>query len=163
MGCSSMGKSRVILPKKLSVDPRKMALAITNTLNATAQNIKVDFEVTVQTWEHKPSFAIASPTPWSRTVGTDDEIYSMLNEGTRAHLIRPKAGGVLVFRTPFRSKTLPRSISSRGGSTGLNQVITRKPVQHPGTAPRQWDTTIAQKWDKQVGRIFQRAIDAAVD
>lgn len=158
-----MGKSKVILPKKLSVDPKKMALAITNTLNSTALAIRVDFAVTVQTWKDKPLFAIRSPTPWQRIVSTDDPIYGMLNAGTPAHEIAPRPGKVLAFRTPFRSKTLPRQIVSRGGSLGSGQVFTRKPIHHPGTEPREWDTTIAKKWEKQVGAVFQRAIDAAVD
>lgn len=157
-----MGKSRVIIPKKLSVDPAKMARAITNTLNSVALDMQTDFRVTTQTWRDKPTFAIASPTPYTRIVGTDDSVYTMLNEGTRAHLIRPRAGGVLVFRTPFRSKTVPRSISSGPGGTGAQQVITPKPVRHPGTQAREWDTVIAQKWDKKVGPIFQRAIDSEV-
>lgn len=156
-----MGKSRVILPRKLSADPRKMAQALTNTLNATALAIKADFAVTVQTWSDKPTFAIVSPTPYTRAIGTEHAIYTMLNKGTRPHIIRPKAGGVLVFRTPFQSKTLPRTIASGPGRRGAGQVFTRGPVNHPGTAAREWDTTIAAKWEKQVGAIFQRAIDAA--
>jgi hypothetical protein len=157
-----MGKSRVIIPRRLSVDPKAMSRAIVSTLNAVALDIQTDFRVTVQTWSDKPTFAIASPTPWTRTIGTSDAIYSMLNEGTKEHDIFPKAGGILVFGTPFRSKTLPRSISSGPGFKGKNKVISRHGVHHPGTAAREWDTTIAAKWDKQVGTIFQRAIDAAV-
>jgi hypothetical protein len=156
-----VGKSRVILPKKLIADPRKMAQAITNTLNATAKAIKVDFDVTAQTWRNKPTFAIAAPNSYTREISTDDEIYSMLNEGTPEHDIFPKPGKVLVFRTPFRSKTLPRQIRSTSGGQGGNVVFTRKPIQHPGTAPREFDKVIAEKWESQVGSIFQRAIDAA--
>lgn len=158
----NLGKSRVILPKKLSVDPQRMARAITNTLNNTALNIQTDFKVTTQTWRDKPTFVIESPTPYTRIVGTDDGNYTRLNEGTRPHTIAPH-GRVLVFRTPFQSKTLPHSISSRGGGKGTNVVITPKPVHHPGTQAREWDTTIAQKWDKQVGPLFQRAIDAEIN
>lgn len=157
-----MGKSRVIIPKKLSVDPVRMARAITNTLNAVALDMQIDFKTTTQTWRDKPTFAIASPTPYSRTIGTDDENYARLNAGTRPHLIRPRSGGVLVFKTPFAPKTLPRSISSGPGRTGSNVVFTAKPVNHPGTEARAWDKTIAAKWDKKVGPIFQRAIDAEV-
>lgn len=156
-----MGKSRVILPKKFSTDPRKMAQAITNTLNATALGIKADFEVTAQTWSDKPAFAIISPTTYTRAIGTEHAIYTMLNKGTRPHIIRPKAGGVLVFRTPFQSKTLPRQIASGPGRKGAAQVFTRGPINHPGTAARQWDTTIAEKWQKQFPTVMQRAIDAA--
>lgn len=156
-----MGKSKVILPKKLISNPAAMARAITNALNAQALDIKTDFGVTVQTWENKPTFTIESPNTWTRTIGTDDENYARLNAGTGPHIIRPK-GKALVFNTPFQSKTLPRSISSGPGSKGANQVFIRGPVHHPGTAPREWDTTIAEKWDRLIGPIFQRAIDAEV-
>lgn len=155
-----MGKSKVILPKKLSVDPKGMARAITNTMNSTALAIKADFAVTTQTWEDKPTFAITSPTPYTREVSTGDPIYSMLNEGTKAHEILPKAGSMLVFSTPFRSKTIPKSISSGPGSKGTNKAISRHGVRHPGTTAREWDTTIADKWRKQFATIMQRSIDA---
>jgi hypothetical protein len=157
-----MGRSKVILPKKLSVDPARMARAITNTLNATALAIQTDFKVTTQTWSNKPTFHIDSPTPYTRTVSTHDDVYTMLNEGTRPHTVAPH-GKVLVFNAPFRSKTVPRSISSKPGRTGSATVFTRNEVHHPGTEAREWDTTIAKKWDKQVGDIFQRAIDAEIN
>jgi hypothetical protein len=157
-----VGKSTVILPKKLSVDPQRMRRAITNTLASVAQNIKTDFEVTQQTWADKATFVISSPTPWTREVATDDENYTRLNEGTRPHIIRPRAGGVLVFRTPFRSKTVPRSIASGPGRTGNTPVFTRGPINHPGTTARQFDQVIAEKWEKQFATIMQRAIDAEV-
>lgn len=158
-----MGRSKVIIPKRLVSDPARMARAIENQLNMTALAVKIDFGVTVQTWDDKPTFQIQSPTPWSRTVGTNDGTYGMLNEGTRPHTISPKGGGVLVFHTPFRSKTVPRSISSSSGSRGNAAVFTRRSVHHPGTEARAWDTTIAQKWDRLFGEQMQRAIDAAID
>jgi hypothetical protein len=157
-----MGKSRVIVPKRLSADPVRMARAITNTLNSTAQAVKADFLVTVQTWENKPTFAITSPTPYQRQIATDDANYARLNDGTRPHTISPSPGGVLVFRTPFESKTLPRAIMSRPGRDGGNVVFTRKPINHPGTAPREFDTVIAQKWDRRFPVNMQRSIDSEV-
>lgn len=161
MGWCSLGKSKVIVPRKLSVNPQAMARAIQNTLTSTALAIKVDFEVTQQTWEHKATFVITSPTAYTREVATSDENYTRLNKGTAPHIISPRPGGTLVFRTPFRSKTLPRTIASTSGSKGANQVFTRKPIHHPGTEAREFDQVIAEKWDKQVGPIFQRSIDAA--
>jgi hypothetical protein len=157
-----MGKSKVIVPRKLSVDPQAMARAITNTLNSTALAIKSDFAVTAQTFDDKPTFAIESPTVYTRAIGTDDENYTRLNAGTRPHIIAPRPGGTLVFRTPFRSKTLPRQIASGPGAKGSDQVFTRKPIHHPGSAPRQFDKVIAEKWQTQVGALFQRAVDSEV-
>lgn len=159
-----MGKSRVILPKKLSADPQRMARVITNTLNSVALDMQTDFNVTTQTWDDKPTFAIESPTPYTRTVGTDDSVYAMLNEGTPPHDIFPRRKTALAFRGPFQSKTLPRQIMSRSGGAGASETVLPRGrgVRHPGTEARAWDATIAKKWDRQVGAIFQRAIDSEV-
>lgn len=159
---NGMSKSRLILPRKLLADPAKLTRALVNTLNGVALDIKIDFEVTTQTWDHTPTFTIDSPNAYTRVVSTDDAVYSMLNEGTRAHDIFPKAGGILRFKTPFTSKTLPRQIMSRSGSKGTTEAISKRGVHHPGTAAREWDTTIAAKWDKKIGPIFQRAVDSEV-
>lgn len=153
--------SKVIIPKRLPSDPRRMAQVMTNQMNGIAQSIKVDFEVTSQTWDNPASFTIEAPRTWVRIISTDDGIYSMLNAGTRPHRILPKSGGVLRFQTPFRAKTRPNSISSGSGSVGSNEVYSRG-VNHPGTEARNWDKTIAKKWRRLAGNIMQRAIDAAV-
>lgn len=157
-----MGKSKVILPRKLSVNPQAMARAITNTMQSTALAIQTDFNVTTQTWDDKPTFAIESPTPYTRRVGTDDENYTRLNAGTKPHVIAPRPGGTLVFRTPFRSKTTPRRIGSSAGSKGGNVVFTRRPVHHPGAEARDFDKVIAEKWNRQFAGIMQRSIDSEV-
>lgn len=156
-----MGKSRVIMPKALIIDVAAQQRAITNTLNATAKAIKADFGITTQAWSDKPTFTIESPSPYERSIGTDDDVYTMLNEGTKAHEIRPKRGKVLRFQTPFRSKTVPREIMSSAGSKGKVEVFSRG-VMHPGTEAREWDQVIFEKWDRQMGDIFQRAIDSEV-
>jgi len=157
-----MPKSRLIIPKKLIADPAKMARALTNGLNATAKGVQTDFNVTVQTWQHKPTFAISSPTPYQREISTDDTIYAFVNEGTKAHDIRPKQpGGRLLFTTPFRAKTVPRQIRSNAGSKGSTPVVAQV-VHHPGTEARAFDVVIAEKWDKQMPTIMQRSIDSEV-
>jgi hypothetical protein len=157
-----MGKSKVIVPRKLAVNPPAMARAITNTMNATALAIQTDFRTTAQTFDDKPAFAIESPTPYTRTIGTDNENYTRLNAGTSPHTIAPRPGGTLAFRTPFRSKTVPRSIGSGPGAKGAGVVFTRKPIHHPGTEARAFDKVIADKWDRQFAAIMQRAIDSEV-
>lgn len=152
---------KLIIPKKLIADPKKLARALTNALNGVAKDIQIDFKVTTQTWEHKPSFPISSPSAYRRIVSTDDEVYSFVNDGTRPHIIRPKGGGVLVFRTPFRAKTLPNRIASGPGGTGATEAIARE-VNHPGAAPRAFDKAIKEKWDQRFAVIMQRAIDSEV-
>lgn len=152
--------AKAIIPKKLAADPKKMARVLTNTMNATAKAIQVDFKTTTQTWDHQPTFAITSPSPYTRQIATDDEVYTMLNAGTAPHMIAPKSGGVLAFTTPFRPKSRPSYIGSNKGSKGNTPVIRRTVVHHPGTAPRLWSKAIKDKWQKQFPVTMQRAIDA---
>lgn len=152
---------KLIIPKQLIADPQKLTRALTNALNGVAKDIAVDFAVTTQTWRHRVAFPISSPATYTRRVATDDDVYGYVSGGTRAHLIRPKAGGVLVFRMPFRAKTVPNRIMSGPGSIGSTEVFSRG-VQHPGTAARNFDVVIKQKWDKEFGRIMQRAVDAEI-
>ena len=156
-----MTKAVVILPKRKVFDVAKMRGVITSTLNATAKNIKVDFDVTTQTWDHTVKIEITSPSEYTREITVHDPIYAMLEVGTKAHIIAPKKPrGILRFTTPFRSKTIPNEIRSRQGSKGNTPVVARV-VHHPGTAPRLWSKAIKRKWDQQIGNIFQRAIDSA--
>lgn len=156
-----MAKPQVILPKRPILDVRKMKGAIVSTLNGQAKAIKVDFDVTTQTWNHRPTFKITAPSEYTREISTNDDIYAMLNKGTKPHTIRPKsARGILRFTTPFRSKTIPNQIRSRRGDKGKTPVVARV-VHHPGTAARNWNKVIAKKWQERIGDIFQRAIDSA--
>lgn len=155
-----MPSATIIKPRGSVFKPEQQARIIQNTLTATAKGIKADFGVTTQTWGHRPDFKIESPTPFERTVSTDDDVYTMLDAGTRPHTIKPKrGGGILRFATPFRAKTVPNQIMSRGGTKGSGLVVARV-VHHPGTAARHWAKVIARKWQGQVGAIFQRAIDS---
>ena len=154
-------RATVILPKRPIIDQRKMKLAIENTLTAQAKAIKIDFDVTTQTWSNRPSFTIKKPSDYVREISTNDDIYAMLDAGTKPHTIRPKnSRGILRFNTPFRSKTIPNQIRSRKGSKGTTPVVARV-VHHPGTAARNWAKVIQRKWQAQIGSIFQRAMISA--
>lgn len=150
----------IIKPKKPPIGAAAQARVVQNTLTNVAKNIKVDFGVVTQTWKHKPDFRITSPNEYTREVATDDEVFGMLNAGTKAHDIRPKKPrGILRFKTPFTSKTLPNQIMSRAGATGSTDAVARV-AHHPGTKARNWNKVIARKWQAQVGAIFQRALGA---
>lgn len=156
-----MPRTKAIVPKGLLVDIPAMRRAVSNALEGAAKGAKADFGVTTRTWEHKPTFTITKPGEFERLVSTDDNIYAMLDEGTKAHDIRPKRGRFLVFRTPFRSKTVPNDIRSRKGATGKQTVFARV-VHHPGTKPRNWAEVIGKKWQRQLPEIMQRSIDSVV-
>jgi hypothetical protein len=154
-----MIKLRPIIPKDLALTPAKARRAVKNALDGAAKGAKVDFRVTTQTWSHKPDFTIEKPSDSERIVGTNDEIYGYVDDGTPRHTIVAKAGGVLAFGPGARAKTRPRVIGSGGGSKGGATVFTKR-VQHPGTDAREFSEVIAEKWEEQLPMLLQRAIDA---
>lgn len=151
---------KVIIPKSVALDPKRLLRAIENGLDGAAKNVLIDFKVTVQTWQQKPDFAI-SESPGERTIGTDDEIYGYVNDGTRAHLIVAKTAAGLAFGSQFTPKTSVRVIGSSAGSRG-GPLRRPKAVRHPGTEAREFDEVIAEKWRDLFPVIMQRAIDAEV-
>ncbi len=133
---------------------------VENTLNQSALACKVDFEVTAQTWNHRPGFSIDSK-PGERIVGTDDTIYGYVNDGTRPHMIYPRRARRLAFASGYRAKTRPGSISSSSGGSSGGTVFARA-VHHPGTKARSFTKAIAKKWQQLLPQQMQRAINAEV-
>ena len=150
----------VIKPKGNVFDVRRYQQQIENGLSVAAKGAKVDFDTTTQTWKHRPTFTIESE-PGKRIIATDDTIYGYVDEGTKPHIIAPKNGKVLVFGIGGKAKTAPRVIGSKAGSKGGAQVITPKPVHHPGTEAREFAKTIRQKWDEELPKIMQRYVGEA--
>jgi hypothetical protein len=149
--------AKVFVPKSLGMD--KVKRAVTNALDGAAEGAKVDFETTTATWQHKVDFAIDKHAEDKRVVGTDDEIYGYVNEGTRPHLIVAHGKALAFPGGGFRPKTRVKVIGSNAGSKG-GATVFRPKVQHPGTDARKFDEAIAEKWSRQLPIVMQRAIDA---
>lgn len=154
-------KMTATIPKRLADAPDRLRKAIRTGMDAAAEALKVDFEATANTWSDAPAFRIERPDDYTRIVSTDHEVWGMLDEGTRAHTIRARNARVLRFQTGFRAKTRPGVLGSSGGGAS-GPAVTARQVQHPGTAPRRWTYAAKEKYDKELPRILQRAIDAAV-
>lgn len=152
---------RVIMPKSPLLDARAIRRALENTLTGAARSVKVDFDVTTQTWRERPRFKITRQ-PMRRVVSTDSKTYLYVTRGTKPHVIRAKHAPFLAFQAPgFRPKTRPRYIGSNKGAEGEAWVRARR-VRHPGTKAREFEQVIGQKWQKQLPALLQRAIDAEV-
>lgn len=151
--------SRAIVPTKLF--PNDLKKVLTNTMEGAARAVKIDYQVTTQTWKKRPPFGI-DRDGYNRTVGTDDEIYGYIDDGTKPHEIRPKRAKVLAFGGgAYRPKTRVKVIGSTNGGPSGDTVFS-KGVHHPGTEARDFTEVIADKWDKQLPVIMQAAINAAV-
>lgn len=153
-------KVEAIIPKNLRLDAKRMNRAIENALDLRAADVKVDFQVTTDTWERKPAFVIAAK-PGERRIYTSNKIYKFVSGGTRPHPIAARNGKALAFyRTGFRPKTRPGYIgSNKGQSANKDLTIVKRIVRHPGTRARDFDRTIQKKWQKIFPRMMQDAIN----
>jgi hypothetical protein len=146
-----------IIPKELLGDPGKIKRVLQNAMKMSGEAVRVDFEVTTQTWNKQPKFEVKAS--WKQvTVGTNDWLYNLLDKGTPARIIRPVNAKALRFPGKWRAKTVPGQIRSRKGSS--SGVRFAKFVRHPGIAARDFDETIAKKWEELFPGTLQRAIDA---
>ena len=141
----------VIMPPVQLLNADKVIRAVENTLDNAAKNVKVDFQVTTETFDHKVEFVIES-TQGRREVYTTDAPYFYINFGTsvRHALMSPD----------FKPKTRTGYIGSNQGRGGV--VIISKKLNLPGIKAREFDRVIREKWQKELPVILQRAIDAEV-
>lgn len=121
-----------------------------------------DYQSGVSTWSHKVRFnsetTINPNGGLSIIVDTDDEIYTYVHEGTRAHDIKPRRAKRLRFLNTYTAKTIPGVIQSRsGGSSG--SVVYSRGVRHPGFPGRYFSKPIRRKWQPLLQRQLQRALD----
>lgn len=148
---------------KSGLDPKKYLRAIENAGNESAKAVQVDFKVTTRTWKHQPDFRIehsSGRTEWQ--VGTDDEIYRYVSEGTRAHIIKPRNKKRLVFfRSGFRPKSRKGWIGSNKGRQASKDLTAALTVHHPGNEAREFVEAIGKKWDEEWPRQIDRALRAA--
>lgn len=141
-------KAKVIFPPNVLLDPKAVIRVCENTLTGVAQNVKIDFDVTTQTWQDRPKFTIER-SPLRRIVATRSDIYRFISRGTRVRYA--------VMTNPFAPKTRVGYIGSNKGVGGM-AFIGIKPL--PGIEARKFEETIGKKWQKEMPVILQRAIDA---
>lgn len=138
-------------------------LELLNAMRKEATQIKADFRETTATWEHKPEFveevSLTGPGP-VMLVGTDDEIYGYVDEGTKPHIIMARNAKVLAFNEGYSAKTKPGFVGSYpGGSYGAK--VFRPFVNHPGTEARRFSNLIAKRWEPKFKRAMEDAMGRA--
>jgi len=148
-------------------DVQAIATASQKSVDKVARRMLEDFRGTTSTWKHKPVFGVtvtSSGGKYSAAVGTNDEIYGYVDQGTEPHLIRAKRrGGRLAFRTGgFKAKTSPRKLSSGPGARASGPLTRPKAVRHPGTKAREFSGEIAKRWRNPSMRLIQEAVTDAI-
>jgi hypothetical protein len=149
-----------ILPKRKIFDVDALERGIEDALDDAAEYAQELFEKTTATWETKVNFTI-NKTKNGRTVGTRSTIYKFVDLGTKAHEITARRADALVFQygQARRAKTKPNTISSYKGNAG-DQWATKKTVQHPGTAPRNFSQKIGEKAGERLRGNIRRNLSS---
>lgn len=155
-----MIKLAPIKPSAKAITFTRYADAAKLGLRDAAEAALEDFEKTGATWRTKPTFVIKEQRD-GFLVGTDNEIWNMLDKGTRAHRIVARRAKRLRFSSGFSAKTRPGFVGSQSGGSSGGPVFAQS-VQHPGTTARAWSKLIASKYKVQMQRYIQTRIKEAM-
>lgn len=155
-----MTKITPIIPKRNPFgSDAALKRAINHAQDLCADDVKAQFEQTVSTWKHKPTFKI-NKQGYDRRVeatGENAKIYGYVDQGTSAHTIVARRAKRLAFSSRFSPKTKPGSLSSGGGSKGAVDTFVRF-VAHPGTKARKFSAGIARKSKSLPGAYMRREL-----
>lgn len=155
-----MIKLAPIKPSAKAITFTRFAVAAKLGLRDAAEAAIADFESTTATWSHSVSFVMKEQKD-GYLVGTKDDVWNMLDAGTRAHLIVARRAKRLRFGVGGAPKTRPGFIGSVSGRPGSGAVF-RQVVHHPGTTARAWSKLIAAKYRVQMGRYISARIKEAM-
>ena len=149
------------LPKNLNV--HNVYGEMQRELEKYAKDVKLDFDATTATWEHKVKFetdVLVLPDIVSVKVWTEDEIYRYVDKGTKPHVIKPKNKPRLAFMAGGTPKTQPGQDTAGPGSKGTTSVVlpVGMAVNHPGTKARNFTKEIRKYHQKD----FYSRIDKAI-
>ncbi len=151
-----------IKPKKLKVDAFRLEML--NALRAEGRAVKKEYEKTTKTWKKKPEFEMLiglTGKDASVLVGTDNEIYGYVDEGTEGHYV-PKTGvATMKFRPGYKAKTKPKQIKSYKGGAFGNKIVRRGRWWVKGIQPREFSPTIQKRRRKPFTRRMVKAMQAA--
>lgn len=131
-------------------------LAVERGLDLLAEQVKADYEKTTATWKQRPAFDVQKE-PNERLIGTDDQTYAWVNDGTAAHFISPRTKRALRFASNVTPKTIPLSLDSQAGSRENDVYATR--VFNPGVEPRKFDQAVFDKYEPIAAEIIQQELN----
>lgn len=155
-----MLKLQAIKPKvKQAIDIDKLRRAIKRATDDSAHEVLKDFQATTKTWETDVTFTVKTDGP-NREIGTTNQVYKWVDEGTPPHDIYPKNKKLLRFGLNPVAKTVPGNILSRAGRPGSPMVFARK-VRHPGTKARKFTETIRKRRQALLAKKIQDAVREA--
>lgn len=155
-----MIKLVAIKPSAKAINFTRFGPAAKLGMQDAAEAAKADIEATFATWTHQPSVTVKERSD-GYSITVEDEVWNMLDVGTRAHRIVARKAKRLRFVGGYRAKTRPGFIGSQsGGASG--GVVFRQSVMHPGTKARSWSKLIGTKYRAKLQTFISKRIREAV-
>jgi len=149
-----------IKPKAKAIQFTRFADAAKLGMRDAAEAAQKDIEATTKTWKHQPTIEIKERAD-GYAIEVHDDVWNMLDKGTKKHVIRARNRRFLRFAPGFRAKTRPGFIGSQSGEPGEGAVF-RRVVNHPGTKARGWSKLIGAKYRAQLQKYIQKRIREAM-
>jgi len=163
---------KAIKPRKLDVFEVRWEL-----LNAMGKEGKASVKELEKTARN---FRGRKPRFWYDVVLTSDEAavivepkgdadavkkWTMLDEGTPAHIIRARRAPCLRFRIGYNSGTRPGTLRTRRAYYVGNSWRRARAVRHPGTQPRGWSKLVQDrrkpKYITAMNKALRRGMEKA--
>jgi hypothetical protein len=159
-GLDQVIKIAAIKPSAKAINFSRFADAARLGMRDAAEAAQKDFEKTTATWRTRPDWQIQEQRD-GFLVGTENDVWNMLDKGTRAHRIIARRAKRLRFSSGFSAKTRPGFVGSQAGGSSGGPVFAQS-VQHPGTTARGWSKLIAAKYKVQLQRYISQRIKEAM-
>jgi hypothetical protein len=153
-------KIAAIKPSAKAIKFTRFGAAAKLGLKDAAEAALEDFQKTTATWSKQPDWTMKEQSD-GYLVGTNNDIWNMLDRGTRAHRIIARRAKRLRFSSGYRAKTRPGFVGSQSGGAG-GGVVFAQSVMHPGTTARGWSKLIGAKYRVQMQRYIQQRIKEAM-
>lgn len=121
------------------------------------------FGRTVEGWDNPPQFRSRRIDTASQLgirvepTGVNADQYSLVNQGSPRHIIRPRRARLLRFQPGYRAGTKPKSLSSTHYQRS-GDLVTAHEVHHPGFQAREFTQTIADTHKSDFEQDMQQAI-----
>ena len=145
------------------LDLNALKSAINDGLDNAVEAAIADKELHQQTWSSKSkSGHKVTRGNWFRGVEIDGKIFRYVDRGRKGRVIVAKKAKYLKFKSGYTRKTKRGAIpSGQGGSFGKD--VFRKQVKQDPVQGSNFSQTIKTKYDKELSKIVQAAIDPITD
>ena len=161
-----MARPRIYIKSTAVIyNPKDMFNDMFKELRSIQEGARVQLKKTTKTWSKPVVFFVKrkqSADAYELTLGTEDKLWIMLNDGTESHLIAPTKAAFLLFPgSKYESKTLPNQLLSvHGGYRDNGFVIgSKEGIMHPGTEARNWIGLVEEYVDARVLKSMKVAVD----